>query len=168
MDYITPQKPRFWQRKWSGFGGVFLFFLIFLLVGSTPSLLNLSGLRARFTGVETTALATAAGSCSSSDDENDSSFYYTYTFTDSHGKAYQITNTSACSSGIVSDGERVTIWYQADDPTQFITANDLTFDSIFFAGFSIPMLLLIAFFSRALFRQLFVNRRRYERIDLYS
>ncbi len=167
MDYTIVRKPRFLKGKWLGFVGFFLFSLIFLLAGSIPSLLNLSGLQARFTGVKTTALATAEGSCGS-DDENDSSFYYTYTFTDSHGKVYQVTNTSACSSGIVSDGEHVTIWYQPHDPTQFITANDLTFDSIFFAGFSLPMLLFIIFVSVALFRSLFVNRRRYERIGLYS
>jgi len=164
MDYYAiARQPRFSKRRRVGYGLFFLFSLIFLVAGSLPALFNLPGLQARFTGLTTTALVTLAGSCGS-DSEDGESFYYMFTFTDNHGKEYQVTNTSVCSSGIVSDGERVTIWYQPADPTKFITKNDLTFDAIFFAGFSIPMLLWIIFFPAVLVRLLLGSRRRYESI----
>jgi hypothetical protein len=166
MDSTPIQRNRSSKGKWLGYGLFLFFFLIFLLAGSIPMLLNLPGVQARFTGVKTTGLATADGSCSSDDDS--SGFYYTYTFTDSRGKIYQITDASTCSSGIVSDGEHVTIWYQPDDPTHFITANDWNFDLIFFVGFSIPLFLCVIIFLISLFRRLFVSRHRYQNIGLYS
>jgi hypothetical protein len=89
--------------------------------------------------------------------------YYVYTFTVSSGKVYQLTATS-CSNGDTI-GARETIWYQPADPTQFLTANEWTFDWIFFLGFSIPMLLFAFAFFRRLFRWLFAPSRRFTEVQ---
>ncbi len=98
--------------------------------------MDLQGFLAHFTGVQTTGLATAIGDCGDSDLSGN---YYEYTFTDRQGVIHKIDNTSVCSSGIVSDGERVTIWYNPNDPSQFITQNDFNFAMIFVVCFSIPI-----------------------------
>jgi hypothetical protein len=121
---------------WAVLGGGFVFALIFFVAGSIPAFMDLPGFLAHFTGVQTTGLATAIGDCGDSDSSGD---YYAYTFTDRQGVIHKIENTSVCSSGIVSDGERVTIWYNPNNPSQFITQNDFNFAMIFVVGFSIPM-----------------------------
>ena len=110
---------------------------------------------------ETTALVTADVSCSWTDANNNAvtGYDYTYTFTVSSGKVYQITDTS-CGSGPDTIGAHETIWYQPANPTHFLTANAWTFDWIFFLGFSIPMLLFAFAFFRRLFRRLFALSRR--------
>lgn len=117
---------------WAVLGVWFVFALIFFGAGSIPAFMNLPGFLARFTGVQTTGLATAIGDCG---DGN----YYEYTFTDRQEVIHKIENTLVCSSGIVSDGERVTIWYNPNDPNQFITQNDFNFAMIFVVCFSIPI-----------------------------
>lgn len=139
------------RGTWFGLGIFFFCSLLFALGGRIPAFINLPGFRARFTGIETTALVSAVGDC---DDGN----YFMYTFTDNHGQVHQITDNSTCSSGIVSDGERVSLWYNPDDPTQFITANDMNFDLIFVIGFSIPLLICLVLCGVALVRQVLVRR----------
>ncbi|HEX7733215.1 MAG TPA: zinc ribbon domain-containing protein [Ktedonobacteraceae bacterium] len=138
------------KGKWVGLGIFFFCSLLFALGGWLPAFINFPGFQARFVGVETTGLASAAGDC-------DDGSYYMYTFTDSHGKVYQITDHT-CSSGIVSDGEHVTLWYRSDNPAQFITANDLNFDLIFIVTFSIPLAICIVLVVIVFIRQLFVQR----------
>jgi hypothetical protein len=125
----------------------FLFSLIFLLAGSIPLLTNLPGLQARFTGVETTARASVEESC---DDGGD---YFAFTFTDKQEKVHHLTNTSTCFSGIFTNGEKVTLWYQPDDPSRFITANEWLFNMIFLVGFSIPFFSVLIFSVFLLFRR---------------
>jgi len=157
MDDTTAQTPGVSKSKRAVYGCAFFFCLIFMIGGAIPALLNLPGLQARFTGMETTALVTADLSCSWTDSDNNvvTGYYYTYTFTVSSGKVYQITDTG-CSSKPDTIGARETIWYQPANPTHFLTANVWTFDWIFFLGFSIPMLL----FAFALFRRLFAPSHR--------
>lgn len=124
------------KGMWVVLGVWFVFALIFFGAGSIPAFMNWSGFLAHFTGVQTTGLATAIGDCGDSDSSGN---YYEYTFTDRQGVIHKIENTSVCSSGIVSDGERVTIWYNPNDPSQFMTQNDFTFAMIFVVCFSIPL-----------------------------
>jgi hypothetical protein len=95
------------------YGCTFIFCLLFLIGGAIPALLNLPGLQARFTGLETTALVSADLSCSWTDSNHDTitGYYYTYTFTISSGKVYQIKDTS-CSSKPDAVNTYETIWYQ--------------------------------------------------------
>jgi len=157
MDDPTAQTPGVSKSKRGGFGCAFFFCLIFLRGGAIPALLNVPGLQARFSGMETTALVTADLSCSWTDSDNNvvTGYYYTYTFTVSSGKVYQMTDTG-CSSKPDTIGARETIWYQPANPTHFLTTNAWTFDWIFFLGFSIPMLL----FAFAFFRRLFAPLHR--------
>lgn len=111
----------------------FFLTLIFLLTGGIPSFFNLPGLEARFTGIETTALVSTGFPC---DSYRGTTYHITYIFVDRRGETQQITNQSICTDGMY-DGERVTIWYQPDDPSHMISANDLNFDAIFFAVFSL-------------------------------
>ncbi|HEY0754066.1 MAG TPA: DUF3592 domain-containing protein [Ktedonobacteraceae bacterium] len=127
-----------------------LFSLIFLVAGSIPTLINVQGVQARFSGMQTSALVRATGEC---DDGN----YYSFIFADRTGKVYSI-ETATCSSGIVSDGDHVTVWYNPADPTQFISANDLTFDMFFLIGFSIPLLIALALGLVWLVRLLFPRK----------
>jgi hypothetical protein len=135
--------------KKSPAGIIFLFcfffsFLTLLLGGGIPLLSNFSGLLARFTGVETTALASATGLC-----EGD---FFTFTFTDKHEKVYHVGN-STCYEGIFKDGDRVVLWYQPDNPHVFIAEPELSFDMIFVVAFSIPLLITtVAFFLHILWR----------------
>ena len=153
------------KSKRGGFGCVFFFCLFFLIIGAIPTLLNLPGLQARFTGIETTAHVTANGSCSWQEADNNGAptlvhgYYYVYTYTASSGKVYQITNTSCGNAD--TPGTSETIWYQPADPTHFITENDWRFDWIFFLGFSIPMLL----FAFGFFRWLFTRSRRFAEVQ---
>jgi len=112
------------KSKRGVYGCAFLFCLIFLIGGAIPSLLNLPGLQARFTGMQTTALVTADVTCSWTDSNNNevTGYDYTYTFTVSSGKVYQITDTS-CGNNPDVIGARETIWYQPANPTHFLTAN---------------------------------------------
>ncbi len=161
MDNTTAQTPRVSKSKRGGYGCAFFFCLMFLLGGAIPALLNLPGLQARFTGMETTALVSANVSCSWEDSDHNfiTDYYYTYTFTVSSGKVYQITDTS-CGNNPDVIGARETIWYQPANPTHFLTANAWTFDWLFFLGFSIPMLLFAYAFLRGLLRRLFAPSRR--------
>lgn len=153
--YLQYEQPKS-HRRW--FPIPFFFTLVFLVAGSIPALLNIQGLQARFTGQQTTALATAVGeNCGKNGNGN----YYMYTFTDRSGKTEQIINNTVCSSGIVSDGEKVTIWYNPQDPSQLITADDLTFDIVFFVLFSLPLLIYLVSMVIALLRQLFRNDTSY-------
>src|SRR5215471_2555958 len=117
MDTTTTPTPAVSHSKRRGYGCAFFigffFCLLFLLGGALPALLNLPGLQARFTGRETTALVTSDLSCSWTDSENNTvtGYYYTYTFTVSSGKVYQIRDTS-CSSKPDTIDARETIWYQ--------------------------------------------------------
>lgn len=151
IGYPAQQRRRTLRGKWLVFGLFFLFSLIFLVSGSVPALSNLPGLQTRFTGVETTALVSVYADCNGEDGGS----IYEYTFTDTHGETRHSINTSVCSNGIVSNGEHVTLWYQPSNPAQCITANDLTFDTIFFVGFSLPMLLFLAVVILSLLRLLF-------------
>ncbi len=63
MDDIAVQKSRGSKRKRGGYGCFFLFSLFFLVIGSIPALLNHSVLQTRFTGMQTTALATIDAVC---------------------------------------------------------------------------------------------------------
>jgi hypothetical protein len=157
MDDTTAQTLRASKSKRGVYGCAFFFCLIFMIGGAIPALLNFPGLQAHFTGMETTALVTADVSCSWTDSDNNvvTGYYYTYTFTVSSGKVYQITDTG-CSSKPDTIGARETVWYQPADPTHFLTTNAWTFDWIFFLGFSIPMLL----FAFAFFRRLFAPSHR--------
>lgn len=139
--------------KWVAFGAFFLFAFLFFLGGCIPVFTNIPGFQARLTGVETTALATAVSDC------DDDGSYYMYTFTDRHGQVYQITDNSTCSSGIVSDGEHLTLWYNPDKPTQFITVNDLKFDLSFSIGFSIPLVIWLVVVVIALIRGIVARLR---------
>jgi len=136
-------------RKESSAGIIFLFcfffcFLALLLGGVIPFLSNFPGVLARFTGVETTALASATGSC-----EGD---FFTFTFTDTHEKVYHVGN-STCYEGIFKDGDRVVLWYQPDNPHIFIAEPELSFDRSFVVAFSIPLLITsVAFFLHILWR----------------
>ena len=152
MDTTTAHTLKISRSKRGGWGCLFFFCLMFLLVGAVPALLNLPGLQARFTGRETTALVTSNLSCSWTDENNvvQTGYEYTYTFTVSSGQVYQITDTS-CDSGVDTIGARETIWYQPANPTHFLTVNGWTFDWLFFLGFSIPMLLFVCAFLRRLF-----------------
>jgi hypothetical protein len=133
----------------------------FLIIGSIPTLHDLPGLQARFTGRETTAHVTANGSCSWEEADTNGAptlvngYYYVYTYIASSGKVYQITNTSCGNAD--TPGTSETIWYQPADPTHFLTENAWRFDWIFFLGFSIPMLL----FAFGFFRRLFTLSRRF-------
>ena len=129
-------------------------------------LVNLPGLQARLTGMETKSLVTADLSCSWTDSNNNTvtGYYYTYTFTVSSGKVYQIRDTS-CSSKPDIIGTRETIWYQQASPMHFLTANVWTFDWIFFLGFSIPMLLFAFVFLWRLFRRLFTPKQRFTEVQ---
>jgi hypothetical protein len=149
-----------------GYGCAFFFCLIFLIGGALPALLNFPGLLARFTGRGTTALVTAGVSCSWTDADNnvDTGYDYTYTFTVSSGRVYQITDTS-CGSGPDTIGARETIWYQPANPTHFLTAQAWTFDWVFFLGFSIPMLLFAFAYLRRLLRRLFPLSRRFTQVQ---
>jgi len=161
MDTPTAQTPRVSKNKRGGYGCAFFFCLMFLLGGAIPALLNVPGLQARFSGMETTALVSAHVSCSWEDSDHNfiSDYYYTYTFTVSTGKVYQITDTS-CGNNPDEIGARETIWYQPADPTHFLTANAWRFDVLVFLGFSIPMLLFAYAFLRRLLRRLFAPSRR--------
>lgn len=130
----------------------FFVFLMPLLGGSLPLLMNLPGLLLRFTGIETTALASAGGPCNDGEDGH----VFTFTFTDSHEKVYHIPDTD-CSSGIVADGERVMLWYQPDNPSHLIAANYLHFCFFFLALFSLLFLITFAFVD---FLSSFLSRRR--------
>lgn len=165
MDTPTTQAPAVSQSKRRGYGCAFFFCLIFLICGAIPALLNVPGLQARFTGMETTALVSANVSCSWEDSDQNfiTDYYYMYTFTVSSGKVYQITDTS-CGNNPDVIGARETIWYQPADPTHFLTANAWTFDWLFFLGFSIPMFLFALAFFRQLFRQLFAPSRRFTEV----
>jgi hypothetical protein len=136
--------------RWIAF---LVFSLIFLSGGSIPALTNFPGVLARFTGVQTTASVSVEVGESCGDD-GDSGNYFTYTFTDNRGKTQEITDNSACSSGIVSDGDQVTIWYEPYDPTHFISANQFQFDAIFVVGFSLPLLGFLAALLLSLLRWL--------------
>lgn len=162
IDATTAQLPRGHRNKRVVIGCMFIFCLLFLIGGAIPALLNVSGVLARFTGMETTALVTADLSCSWTDENHVevTGYYYTYTFTASSGKVYRITDTT-CNSGPDTIGARETIWYQPADPTHFLTANAWTFDWLFFLGFSIPMLLLAFAFFWRLFRRLFAHSSRF-------
>lgn len=165
MDNTTAHTPAVSKSKRGGIGCAFLFCLMFPLGGAIPGLLNVPGLQARFTGMETTALVTSNLSCSWEDSNNNviTGYYYTYTFTVSSGKVYQITDTS-CGSGPDTLDARETIWYQPDDPTHFLTANAWTFDWLFFLGFSLPMLLFAYAFLRGLLRRLFAPSRQFTEV----
>jgi hypothetical protein len=160
MDTTTTPTPAISPSKRRGSGCAFAigfcFCLLFLFGGAIPALLNLAGVQARFTGRETTALVTSDLSCSWTDSENNTitGYYYTYTFTVSSGKVYQIRDTSCSSKPDVIDA-RETVWYQPADPTHFLTANAWTFDWLFFLGFSIPMLLFACACFRQVLRRLF-------------
>jgi hypothetical protein len=155
MDTTTAQTTKISKSKRGGYGCLFFFCLFFLIIGALPTLLNLPGLQARLTGVETTAHVTADGSCSWEESDNNGAptlvqgYYYVYTYTVSSGKVYQITDTS-CSNAD-TPGASETIWYQPANPTHFLTVNAWTFDWLFFLGFSIPMLLFMLAFLRRLF-----------------
>jgi hypothetical protein len=159
MDDTTAPSSK---SKQGGYGCLFFFCLFFLIIGAIPTLLDLPGLQARFTGMETTALVTANVSCTWTDSNNNvnTGYDYIYTFTVSSGKVYQITNTS-CGSEPDIIGARETIWYDPANPTHFLTVNDWTFDWIFFLGFSIPMLL----FAFVFFRRLFTPSRRFTEVQ---
>lgn len=165
MDTTTTQTPAVSKNKRGGCGCLFFFCLFFLIIGTLPTLLDLPGLQARFTGMETTAHVTSNGPCSWEESDNNGSptlvngYYYVYTYTVSSGKVYQITNTD-CSNAD-TPGANETIWYDPANPTHFLTANAWTFDWIFFLGFSIPMLLFAFAFFRRLFRRLFAPSRRF-------
>lgn len=106
-------------------------------------------------------LVTGGISCSWTDANNNEidGYDYTYTFTVSSGKVYQITDTN-CERRPDAIGARETIWYQPADPTHFLTGNAWTFDWLFFLGFSIPMLLFVYAYCRGLLRRLFAPLRR--------
>ena len=168
MDTTTTQTPAVSKSKRGGSGCAFFFCLFFLIIGAIPTLLDLPGLQARFTGMETTAHVTADGSCSWEESDNNGAptlvtgYYYVYTYTVSSGKVYHITDTG-CSNAD-TPGASETIWYQPADPTHFLTANAWTFDLLFFLGFSIPMLLFAFAFFRQLFRRLFAPSRRFTEV----
>ena len=147
MDHSAIRAARFSRGQRVGFSIAFLTSLIMLLAGSIPSLTNLPGLQARFTGVETTARVNQEDIC----DEGGGIF--AFTFTDKHEKVYHLTNSSTCFSGIYTNGERVTLWYQPDDPNHFITANEWSFDLIFLIGFSIPFFIVLIVFVFFIFRR---------------
>jgi hypothetical protein len=161
MDTPTTQTPAVSQSKRRGSGCAFFFCLFFLLIGVLPTLHDLPGLQARFTGMETTAHVTTTGSCSWQEADNNGApttvngYYYVYTYAVSSGKVYQISNPSCGNSD--TPGASETIWYDPANPTHFITMNAWTFDWIFFLGFSIPMLLL----GFAFFRRLFAPKQRF-------
>lgn len=169
MDTLTTQPPTVSQSKRRGSGCVFFFCLFFLTIGSLPTLGNLPGLLARFTGMETTAHVTTAGSCSWEEANNTggetvvNGYHYVYTYTANSGKVYQITDLG-CSNAD-TPGASETIWYQPADPTDFITANSWTFNWIFFLGFSIPMLLFAFVFFRQVFRRLFAPSRQFTEVS---
>jgi hypothetical protein len=156
MDDSTVHPPGVSKSKRGGNGCIISFCLFFLIIGATPTLLNLPGVQARFTGIETTTHVTTDGSCSWQEANNTggettvNGYYYVYTYTVSSGKVYQITDSDCSNTD--TPGASETIWYQPADPTQFITANAWTFDWIFFLGFSIPMLLFVFVFVRRLFK----------------
>ena len=160
MDDMTTQLPRVSKGKRGGYGCAFFFCLLFLLDGALPTLLNLPGLQARFTGMETTAHVTTTGSCSWEEADNNGApttvtgYYYVYTYAASSGKVYQMSNPSCGNAD--TPGASETIWYDPANPTHFLTTNAWTFDWLFFLGFSIPMLLL----AFAFFRRLFTRSRR--------
>src|SRR5215467_8069092 len=133
MDDPTAHTLGVSKGKRGVFGCAFFFCLIFMIGGALPALFNFPGLQARFNGMETTALVTADLSCSWTDSDNNvvTGYYYTYTFTVSSGKVYQITDTG-CSSKPDTIGAHETIWYQPANPTHFLTSNAWTFDWIFF------------------------------------
>lgn len=168
MDTTTTQTPAVSKSKRGGYGCLFFFCLFFLIIGALPTLLDLPGLQARFTGMETTAHVTADGSCSWEESDNNggptlvNGYYYVYTYTVSSGKVYQITDTG-CSNAD-TPGASETIWYDPANPTHFLTVNAWTFDWIFFLGFSIPTLLFAFAFLRQLFRRLFAPSRRFTEV----
>ena len=166
MATTTAQTLKISKSKRGGWGCLFFFCLMFLLGGAVPALLNLPGLQARFNGRETTGLVASNLSCTWTDENNvvQTGYDYTYTFTVSSGKVYQIADTS-CGSGPDTIGARETVWYQPANPTHFLTANAWTFDWIFFLGFSIPMLLFAFAFFRRLLRQLFPPSRRFTEVQ---
>ena len=127
------------KRHIGGWMGGFIFCLIFLLAGSLPALLEFPRVQARFNGVETQALVSVESGNDCGDDEDGGS-YFTYTFADTRGRVQEITDNSVCSSGIVSAGDKVTIWYEPNNPVVFISDNDLKFDGIFVVCFSLPVL----------------------------
>ena len=168
MDTTTIHTPAVSQSKRGGFGCLFFFCLFFLLIGALPTLLNLPGLQARLTGMETTGHVTAAGACSWEEADNNGAptqvtgYYYVYTYTVSSGQIYQITDTSC--SNTETPGASETMWYQPADPTHFLTATAWTFDWLFFLGFSIPMLLLALAFLRQVFRRLFAPKQSFTEV----
>lgn len=70
MDDTTAQTPRVSKSKRGGYGCLFFFCLFFLIIGALPTLLDLPGLQARFTGMEMTAHVTADRSCSWEEADN--------------------------------------------------------------------------------------------------
>jgi hypothetical protein len=113
--------------------------------------------QARFTGIETTSLVSATEACTDSDDN--SGKYFTYTFTDRNGTIQHITRSadiSDCQTNMTLDGQDVTLWYQPGDPAHFIMADDLYFDLIFLAAFSLPLLICLVLCLIALVRGLLV------------
>lgn len=163
MDTSTTHPPSVSKSKRGGYGCLFFFCLLFLIIGIIPPLHDLPGLQARFTGLETTAHVTTTGSCSWQEADNNGApitvngYYYVYTYTANSGKVYQVSDPSC--GNIDTPGASETIWYDPADPTHFLTENALRFDVFFFSGFSIPMLLFAFVFFRGLFRRLFAPSR---------
>ena len=81
MDDTTTQTPRVSKSKRGGYRCAFFFCLLFLIGGALPTLLNLPGLQARFTGRETAALITSDLSCSWTDSNHTEVTGYDYTYT---------------------------------------------------------------------------------------
>ena len=96
-----------------------IFLCVFLVITVLLYFLALPAWQLRLRGVQTSALARASSVCSSDDDSSDS-YVFTYTFTGPQGKQYQITHDSFCTN-VINDGDRVTVWYMPDNPTNILT-----------------------------------------------
>ncbi|HET8846397.1 MAG TPA: hypothetical protein VFN35_33350 [Ktedonobacteraceae bacterium] len=148
---IAPAGPGIKRRRWpirplaTNLGCFFFLALIFLGFGLIPSFINFPGFQARFTGIGVIAVAKAVSSCE--DDGN----VFAFLFTDQRGEARLVTDDNTCFSGIYHDGQQVEIWYQPENPAHFITNDDLTFDLIFAAGFSIPLIIWLVLSLLTLF-----------------
>ncbi len=119
----TNMQPSFGARK-SGaslarriVGSVFL--IVFLVITILLYFFALPSWRIRLSGVQTTALAHADAMC---DDDDDSgvTYEFSYTFTDTHGTQYRVERPGFCTN-VISDGDRVALWYMPDDPHTLLT-----------------------------------------------
>ena len=161
MDYPATRKAKFSQRALIWFSLAFLASIVFLLVGNLSFLSSWQGLRPRFTGVETTARVSEVGSCGDTiidGTDTGAGDTFAFTFTDSRGQVHHITNNATCFRGIFTDGESVKLWYEPDNPNNFITENEVSFTLSLvlpaLIGFSSPFFIVLVVFIVFLFVRL--------------